>query len=146
MLLTLKKYFSYSLIFSLLIIALPGVAQSVEGKDESGGILDDSLKDISIVLGAGAAGAVLGLSTLSFVKEPSEHLKNIAVGAAVGIVVGVGVVIFSQATRSSSVIDNQAQVPMNSDKLAAIARHEFTNYKTLKVSENIPKIGYTFTF
>lgn len=146
MLKTLKKYFSYSLILSLMIIARPEVCLAVDGKENaSGGILDDSLQDISIVLGAGAVGAVLGLSTLSFVEEPSEHLKNIAVGGAIGVVIGVGVVIFSQATRAS-VIDSQAQVPMNPDKFETLVRHEFTNIKTIKVSENIPNFGYSFTF
>ena len=111
-------------------------------------IINDSLRDISLVVGAGAVGAVLGLSTLSFVDKPSEHMRNIAVGGALGIVVGVAVVIFSQATRSSlATSKNLLEVPMNAEKYATLTRHEFTEEKITKtqLSKN-PSLGYSFSF
>ena len=39
-------------------------------------------------IGLALAGAVLGLSTLSFYGRPQDHLSNIAVGFAVGIITG----------------------------------------------------------
>ncbi|HAZ12032.1 MAG: hypothetical protein A2X86_06725 [Bdellovibrionales bacterium GWA2_49_15] len=61
---------------------------------------DESLRDMYIVLGTTAVGATLGLSTLSFVEEPGHHLKNVIVGGALGIIVGVGVVAYMQANKS----------------------------------------------
>jgi hypothetical protein len=45
-------------------------------------------KQISTIVFSGVAGAILGLSTLSFYGRPQERLSNIAVGAAVGIIIG----------------------------------------------------------
>ena len=44
-------------------------------------------------------GAVIGLSTLSFVEEPGDHLNNILVGAALGIIGGVAFVGYSTANK-----------------------------------------------
>jgi hypothetical protein len=56
------------------------------------------------VVGGGLAGAVLGLSTLSFVDEPKDHTRNIIVGASLGIIFGVGYVAFSQASKTQDLI------------------------------------------
>jgi hypothetical protein len=62
-------------------------------------LLEDSVTDMYTVAGAGLGGAVLGLSTLSFVEEPGDHLKNILVGAALGIMGGVAFVGYSTANK-----------------------------------------------
>jgi len=54
-----------------------------------------------IVAGAGAAGAILGLSTLSFVERPSNHLRNVWTGAALGIIAGVIFVAYNGAQKGS---------------------------------------------
>jgi hypothetical protein len=74
-------------------------------------ILGDSLKDISTVGAMGAGGAVLGLSTLSFVDEPKDHLKNILVGGALGIIIGVGVVAWFQASKSTDMYQGSKSSP-----------------------------------
>src|SRR5690349_19210439 len=60
---------------------------------------DDFMKstqnDIMLVAAAGAGGAVLGLSTLSFYDKPSKHIGNIWTGAAIGIIAGVIFVAYS---------------------------------------------------
>lgn len=76
-------------------------AQNGEGLD---GIVKETKQDVLVVLGAGLAGAVLGLSTLSFVEEPKEHTRNILVGASLGIILGVAVVAINQAKKSRSLI------------------------------------------
>ncbi len=60
-------------------------------------IADQSKNDFMIVLAGGAAGAVLGLSTLSFVSEPDDHYDNILTGGAIGIIAGVLYVAYRQA-------------------------------------------------
>lgn len=141
---TVKKYLSISLLISALVLVRPEfcLAQSKSDSD----ILDDSVKDISVVLAAGAAGAVLGLSTLSFVEHPSDHMKNIAVGGAIGIVIGVGYVIFSQATRSTSAIATQAQVPVNAEKFENLTRHEFSEVKIAQSRLRPTSLGFSFSF
>lgn len=66
---------------------------------------DDFIKstqnDILIVGGAGVGGAILGLSTLSFVDEPGKHLPNIWTGAALGVIAGVIFVAFNSAQKNS---------------------------------------------
>ena len=69
-------------------------------QNSDGDIVQQSLADMYTVAGLGAAGAILGLSTLSFVEEPGDNLNNIVVGAAIGVIVGVGVVAWSQAEKS----------------------------------------------
>ena len=62
-------------------------------------IAQTSLKDLIIVGGTGTMGAILGLSTLSFVEEPSEHLKNVYMGASLGVILGVSFVAYQTANR-----------------------------------------------
>lgn len=143
MLMTIKKYFSLFLLATVLLGHQPYALAADKPSEDSA--IDDSLRDISIVLGAGAVGAVLGLSTLSFVNSPSKHLKNIAVGGAIGIVIGVGVVIFSQATRTTSIVGFD-EIPMNEEKFKTLTRLEFKDVKIVKDSFKEPTLGYTFEF
>ena len=81
--------------FSFFIFCSFLVTNSHQGFAQEGGstgVLGDSLRDLYTVAGVGVAGSVLGLSTLSFVEEPGENLKNIVTGGAIGIILGVGVV------------------------------------------------------
>ncbi len=94
------------LLLTILVLSINNsvLAQS-GGADENLDMLVDSTKnDLLIVVGGGLAGAVLGLSTLSFVEEPKEHTRNIIVGASIGIIAGVGYVAFSQATKTQDMI------------------------------------------
>jgi len=115
------------------------ILNPVFAAEEAGSFVDDSLRDMSIVMGAGAAGAVLGLSTLSFVEEPSKHMKNIAVGGAIGIVVGVAVVVFSQATRPNQFSEQK----MNDNQPLHFAKY---SDKTIESFEVAPKFDWKFTF
>jgi hypothetical protein len=58
-------------------------------------------QDILLVGAAGAGGAVLGLSTLSFYDTPSKHISNIWTGAAIGIIAGVIIVAYNSAQKGS---------------------------------------------
>ncbi len=138
----IKKYLSFFILTFALVMANPS---AFAADDQASGIMDDSLRDISVVLGAGAAGAILGLSTLSFVDTPSKHLKNIAVGGAIGIVVGVAAVIVMQASKTTSTI-GQTEIPLNSEKYATLTRQEFTNLKIAQDHLKEPSIGFNFDF
>lgn len=72
-------------------------AESEAGSQD---VFKETFADLSLIGYMGLGGAVLGLSTLSFVQVPKENLKNIVVGGALGIIAGVGVVAWKQATKS----------------------------------------------
>jgi hypothetical protein len=92
----------YTVVFLLSILTLQAsFAQDGEGLES---LMDDTKSDLLIVVGGGIAGAVLGLSTLSFVEEPKDHTRNIVVGASIGIIAGVAYVALSQANKSRDAI------------------------------------------
>ena len=130
--------------FTLMTFQPMATASAAAAEDN---LADDSLRDFSMVIGSGAVGAILGLSTLAFVDTPSNHLKNIAVGGAVGIVIGVGVVVFSQVTRTTGANGmGLNQIPMNPEKFANLTRKEFSEDKIAKNYLKIPSFGYNFSF
>jgi hypothetical protein len=137
-----KKYFS-SILLILVLITSESTAFSAE--EQGSGVIDESIRDMSIVLGSGAVGAILGLSTLSFVNSPSKHWKNVAVGGAIGIVFGVAAVVFNQANRSSSSMAKN-EIPVNAEKWANLARHEFLEQKIMGDSLETPALSYSFQF
>jgi len=89
---------SVKIIFlSLLITSLYSPLGQAEVNDSK--LLEDSINDMYVVAGSGVGGAIIGLSTLSFVSEPGDHLKNILVGAALGVIGGVAFVGYSTANK-----------------------------------------------
>ena len=144
---TLKKILSC--LISAIILMNPLTLYGADTATESG-MFDDSIKDISVVLGTGAVGAILGLSTLSFAEKPKDHLKNIAIGGAVGIVIGVGIVIFGQATKSQSSILTHNVLPETPESQERLIRKEFTEVKIaqnyLTNSLAAPILGFNFSF
>jgi hypothetical protein len=56
-------------------------------------------KQLATIIFAGLAGAVLGLSTLSFYGRPQDKLSNIGVGAAIGVIIGAGYTTYTAATQ-----------------------------------------------
>lgn len=126
-------------------IVLSPMAMAQGGGDDD--ILGQSMGDLIIVAGAGAGGAILGLSTLSFVEEPSEHLKNVLIGGAIGIIVGVGVVAYKQATKSHDVY-NQGYRPLDPKEFSTIARTEWhlENHKIHKSQLDNDAFSLQFSF
>jgi len=91
-----KNKTSYLLLLTLLVYSSLGYAQQESQSD----FAQESLEDATLVAWAGAGGAILGLSTLSFVDKPDDHFKNIYVGAALGVVAGVALVAYLQANKA----------------------------------------------
>ncbi len=127
----------------------PLFAQAQQSED----IIGDSLKDITTVAVMGATGAVLGLSTLSFVEEPKDHLKNILVGGALGIIVGVGFVAYNQANQSKQVIRGGAMVPSLKDMPTTERKswHQASVSESLALPSFVPAtesspVNMTFSF
>jgi hypothetical protein len=90
----MKKWFSFLICFQLLALNL-AFAQ------EQDDVIKNTQDDILLVAAAGAGGAVLGLSTLSFYDTPSQHISNLWTGAAIGIIAGVIFVAYNSAQKGS---------------------------------------------
>jgi hypothetical protein len=90
----MKKWFSFLICFQLFALNL-AFAQ------EQDDVIKNTQDDILLVAAAGAGGAVLGLSTLSFYDTPSQHISNLWTGAAIGIIAGVIFVAYNSAQKGS---------------------------------------------
>lgn len=54
----------------------------------------------------GLVGTLLGTATLAFYKHKSDHLDNIGYGAALGVMVGTGIGVYSNLDRPFAAYDN----------------------------------------
>jgi uncharacterized membrane protein YebE (DUF533 family) len=113
----MKKLFCA--LFGLYLFFAQGLMNSAFAQDEED-IATSTQNDIMIVGIAGAGGAILGLSTLSFVDKPSKHVSNIWTGAALGVIAGVVYVAYNSAQRGSE--DLQSSRDFNSSE--RLAWHE----------------------
>lgn len=149
----LKSFFTATLLLSTLIISS---TNSFAQANQEADIMGESLGDLSLVFGVSMGGAILGLSTLSFVDEPKDHLKNVVVGGAVGIIVGVAIVAWKQAEKSQSLyIDNAYILNRYNDRKYA---HEFSTksrklWHQSAIDENFygmassrPQMEFSFSF
>ncbi|MCM2350108.1 MAG: hypothetical protein NDI69_08795 [Bacteriovoracaceae bacterium] len=101
-----------SVLLSLNFFLASGAFSPVHAQESEDDIIKSTQNDIMLVAGAGAAGAVLGLSTLSFVETPSNHVSNIWTGAAIGVIVGVVFVAYTSVQKNSE--DLQSSKDFNS--------------------------------
>ncbi len=90
----MKKLLCFVVCFQLLTVNF-ALAQQEDD------VIKNTQNDMMIVMAAGAGGAVLGLSTLSFYDTPSKHLPNVWTGAALGIIAGVIFVAYNSAQKGS---------------------------------------------
>lgn len=102
----MKKLATLLLTIMMISSSLP---MNAFAQDDSDDIVKNTQQDIMLVAGAGAAGAVLGLSTLSFVDKPSKHISNIWTGAAIGVIVGVIFVAYNSATKGSEELQSSSE-------------------------------------
>ena len=126
----LRKIFIVIFSFQLLM----SVVNAAELNDSK--LLEDSVTDMYTVAGAGLGGAVLGLSTLSFVEEPGDHLKNILVGAALGVMGGVAFVGYSTANKGREIYYEGGVINRNN-------KHFSTRNRVSWHKKELGKVSYT---
>lgn len=117
----MKKLVCLFLTFALLTTNL---AFAQDGGDED--VLKNTQNDLILVAGAGVGGAILGLSTLSFVDKPSKHISNIWTGAALGVIAGVIFVAYNSAQKGSE----ELQSSKDFNSFERVAWHD-TNVQNL---------------
>lgn len=128
-----------------LSICLNSFAQSKrEGVQE---LVDETKDDLLVVVGGGLAGAILGLSTLSFVEEPKEHTRNIVVGASLGIIAGVAFVAFSQANKSRDMLYGPLDAKITPKGFDTLARnHWHHDSNTFLSAQEIVPLSFNYSF
>ncbi len=111
-------------------------------------VVKQTVSDVGLVVGAGAGGALIGLSTLSFYEKPKEHWKNITIGGAIGVILGVAAVVYIQATRTSTIEDEaeeEEEARLNDVKhFSTVARTQW--HQESRPSFDQPTVQYSFTF
>ncbi len=98
---------------SLLLVLLLMFAK-VEKSQAAYGAMD-ALTTVGISAGAGA---ILGLSTIAFYQRPGEHMNNVVIGAAIGVIVGVGIAAYLMSGL------NQEDVLDPDDEVIVIPKEE----------------------
>lgn len=100
------------ILLSMSLIAMPVTSfaqarpQAPSGRNQAEGTqLSGTRKQLATIIFSGLAGAILGLSTLSFYGRPQEKLNNIAVGAALGVIAGTVYTTYRAATAPYEVYD-----------------------------------------
>ena len=89
------RFYRSLIILSLIVgISIPVFADPA---GTTQGVTTGPRRQLATIIFAGLGGAVIGLSTLSFYGRPQDYLSNIAVGFAVGIIIGTAVVTFKAA-------------------------------------------------
>jgi hypothetical protein len=128
----------------LVTLSLPNLSHAQQGEAT---VLDDSLLDATIVLSTCLGGAILGLSTLSFVEVPKDHFNNIIVGGAIGIIIGVGVVAFNQAGKSKDLYLENAKIDAKFFETGSrLAWHQKSFKENTIKSSEIPQMQFSFNF
>ncbi len=108
----MKKLLSLLLGLQFLLMT---VSSNSAFAQEDEDIIKNTQTDVLIVAAAGAGGALLGLSTLSFVDKPSNHVSNIWTGGALGIIAGVLFVAYNSAQKGSEDLQSEeASLEFNS--------------------------------
>jgi len=85
-----------------LLFAPVGAPQAwAQGADDKGATstVTGPRKHLSTIVFAGIAGAILGLSTLSFYGRPQDKMNNIAIGFAIGVISGTIYTTFRAASE-----------------------------------------------
>ena len=138
------------LIFSTFLVMSHCFAQQEDD------IFEQTMNDALVVAAAGGAGAILGLSTLSFVDKPKDHLKNIVVGGAVGVIVGVAAVAWMQANKSQEAFKQQSGAINyeDSEGFTTAMRNEWHDRNHYELGANLakdsalalPSVNFQFSF
>jgi len=112
-------FLSLAMVLSTTLLPTNSFAQGTNvDKPPSGG----PRRQLGTIIYAGLGGAVLGLSTLSFYGRPQDKLANIAIGFAVGVIVGTAAVTYSAATNPDEFYGETSPAPLPSAEYEAELR------------------------
>lgn len=98
-------------------------------------------RQISTIVYMGLAGAVLGLSTLSFYGRPQDKLTNIPIGFGIGVIVGTVYMTYQAATNPNEFYKDVRYRPNFQLKKEELAMASDAFYVAPK-----PDVSYRWTF
>lgn len=127
------------LMIAAMVVAAPAFAAPAKGQSESDVMGPGPRRHLSNIVFAGIAGAIMGLSTLSFYGRPQDRLSNIAVGAAIGIIGGALFTTYKAASEPKDFYGYQ------SAEASSWALSENVRAEPLD-SQWTPKAAYVFEF
>lgn len=119
-----QKFFVMVLIASLLLAFQPATSFAQMPAGEEKAELSGTRKQLATIVFAGLAGAILGLSTLSFYGRPQDHLENIAIGFAIGVIGGASYTTYKAATQPYDAFDMNTMRPPEFDPSKEYALRE----------------------
>ena len=144
----MKSVLRFVILISLIMSSSYSFAQEAAGGGDKG-MFENSMKDVFTVVGTGIGGAVLGLSTLSFAEEPKDNLKNVVTGAAIGIILGVGIVAYKAATKNTQQYNENAYHQIDLKDFSTNERlrwHENKCASFYQKGVELPHFSYQFSF
>ncbi len=82
------------------IMAFPAgaLAQQRSPQGESSSQVPSPRRQMATIVYSGLGGLVLGLSTLSFYGRPQDHMSNIGMGFAIGVIIGAAYTTYQAAS------------------------------------------------
>lgn len=132
----LRKLTAGILALSLIVVA-PYVHAAAKTDKGAQSTAQGPRRHLTTIVFAGLAGAVLGLSTLSFYGRPQDRLSNIAVGFAVGVITGTVYATYKAATEPKEFYNLRQAKP----ELWVL---EDTNHRN--DLSRVPRTGFVFEF
>lgn len=119
----------------------PPTPPTANGTEKSGKSSSGPRKQLATIVFAGLGGAVLGLSTLSFYGRPQDNLRNIAIGAAFGVIGGTILVTYKAATNPAELYGEQRRIEYELE-----ATSKAGQALVVASSPSAPRFDFTFTF
>jgi hypothetical protein len=121
-----------------LVLLMPPAYAASPSKDKAGQVSTQGpRRHLATIVFAGLAGAILGLSTLSFYGRPQDRLSNIAVGFAIGVITGTVYTTYKAATEPKDFYSVRGANP----ELWALEDSEHRQYMP-----TTPRTGLVFEF
>jgi hypothetical protein len=99
-------------------------------------------KHLTNIVFAGLAGAILGLSTLSFYGRPQDKLSNIAVGFAIGVIGGAMYTTYKAAAEPHEFYSTKNFSP----EIWKLSEEASGPHALMARNASMPKAGFKFEF
>lgn len=103
-------------------------------------------RQISTIVYMGLAGAVLGLSTLSFYGRPQDKLTNIPIGFGVGVVLGTIYMTYQAATNPNEFYKETSLQPEYKPDFSDKKIEESMASDFLNQQKTVQKVSYSWSF
>lgn len=100
-------------------------------------------RQIATIVYMGLAGAVLGLSTLSFYGRPQDKLSNIPLGFGVGVVIGTIYMTYQAATNPQDFYRAEYKYEPDWKSRQDL---DVTSATDIFIQPEQPSVGYTWSF